>query len=52
MCASENRASTDSTFRYFDESNFWQFQAVETGLMFALSSAVSGIGMWRVRRLG
>lgn len=38
--------------RYFDESNFWQFQAVETGLMLALSSAVSGIGMWRVRRLG
>ncbi|MGA9873174.1 MAG: hypothetical protein WBQ44_18785 [Rhodococcus sp. (in: high G+C Gram-positive bacteria)] len=36
---------------YFSENNFWRFQAIEIGLMFALSAAVGGIGIWRVRRL-
>ena len=37
--------------RFFSEDSFWRFQAIETGLMLAFSIAVSGAGLYRVRRL-
>lgn len=37
--------------RYYTEDDFWRFQAIETEIMLAFSVAVSGAGLWRVRRL-
>lgn len=37
--------------RYYTEDKFWQFQAIETGLMLSFGFVASGVGMLAVRRL-